>query len=101
MKGMGELNGVVCAYMGTGGVSPGVCCVYLRLVLEFLIFTSQLHMKRMASWSAPKITLRFPCLIFIYVCVSTLFTCTIITSRTLLPCNLTLVDFGNLDGCFA
>ena len=30
MKGMGELNGVVWAYISTGGVSPGVCCVYLR-----------------------------------------------------------------------
>ena len=27
--------------------------------------------------------------------------CEIITSRTLLPCDLTLVDFGNVDGCFA
>ena len=39
----------------------------------------------------------------IYVCV---FGCPhlsraqIITSHTLLPCNLTLFDFGNLDGCF-
>jgi len=26
--------------------------------------------------------------------------CAIITSHTLLPYDLTLVDFGNLDGCF-
>ena len=37
----------------------------------------------------------------IYMCASALITCTIITSRTLLPCDLTLVNFGNLDGCFA
>jgi len=31
--------------------------------------------------------------IYIYVCAATLITCAIITSRTLLPCDLTLVDF--------
>jgi len=35
-----------------------------------------------------------------YLCASTLITCAIIISRTLLPCNLTRVDFSNLDGCF-
>ena len=52
-----------------------------------------------SAWPAgPKITLPF---LRLYVCASALITCAIITSRTLLPCNLTLVDFGNLDGCFA
>ena len=32
----------------------------------------------------------------IYICVSA---CVIITSHTLLPYDLTSVDFGNLDGC--
>ena len=44
-----------------------------------------------------KITLLFPGL---YICASAIITCAIITSHTLLPCDLTLVDFGNLDGCF-
>ena len=48
--------------------------------------------------AGPKITLLFPRL---YICASALITCTIITSHTLLPCDLTLVDFGNVDGCFA
>ena len=43
--------------------------------------------------AGPKITLLFPRL---YICASALITCAIITSRTLLPCDLTLVD-----GCFA
>ena len=38
-----------------------------------------------------------PCLL---VCASALITCAIITSRTLLTCDLALVDFSNLDGCF-
>ena len=37
--------------------------------------------------------------IYIYICASALITCAIIMSRTLLPCDLTSVDFGNLDGC--
>jgi len=36
---------------------------------------------------------------YIYICASALITCAIITSRTLLPCDLTLVDFRNLDSC--
>jgi len=49
----------------------------------------------------PKITLHFPHLFLsLYICASPLITCAIITSCTLLLCNLTLVDFGNLDGCF-
>ena len=51
---------------------------------------------RSARPAGPKIALLFPCL---YICASALITCAIITSRTLLPCDLTLV--GNLDGCFA
>ena len=49
--------------------------------------------------AGPKITLLFPRLL---VCASALITCAIITSHTLLPCDLTLalVDFSNLDGCF-
>ena len=38
--------------------------------------------------------------IYIYICASALTMCAMITSRTLLPCNLALVDFGNLDSCF-
>ena len=44
--------------------------------------------------TGPKITLPFP---HLYMCASALITCEIITSRTLLPCDLTLVSFG----CFA
>ena len=54
---------------------------------------------RSARQAGPKITLPFP---HLYIsCASALITCAIITSRTLLPCDLTSVDFGNLDGCFA
>jgi len=31
--------------------------------------------------------------------VSALITCEMITSHTLLPWDLALIDFGNLDGC--
>jgi len=49
-----------------------------------------------SAWPAgPKITLLFSRLL---VRASALITCAIITSRTLLPCSLTLV---NLDSCFA
>ena len=41
--------------------------------------------------TSPMVTLQFPCL---YLCVSALITCAIITSRTLLPCDLTLVDLA-------
>ena len=40
---------------------------------------------------------RFCLSVYILVCASALITC---TSCTLLPCDFTLVDFGNLDGCF-
>jgi len=55
---------------------------------------------RSARLAGSKITLRFPHLfvsIFVLctICMSTLITCTIITSHTLLPCDLALVDFGN------
>ena len=56
-----------------------------------------------AQPAGPKITVRFPRLlvyIYIYICASALITCAIITSCTLLPCNLARVDFDNLDGCF-
>ena len=47
------------------------------------------------------ITSHSPCFVLsVSVCVSPLITCAIITSRALLPCDLTLVDFGNLDDCF-
>ena len=49
----------------------------------------------------PKITLHFLHLfVSLYICASPLITCAIITSCTLLPCNLARVDFDNLDGCF-
>ena len=52
---------------------------------------------RSARPAGPKITLRF---LRLLVCASALITYAIITSRTLLPCDLALVDFGNLDDCF-
>ena len=40
-----------------------------------------------------KIALCFPCLLVcLFVCISALITCAIITSHTLLPCDFTLVD---------
>ena len=33
--------------------------------------------------------------VYLCICASALITCAIITSRTLLPCDLTLVDLGN------
>jgi len=33
--------------------------------------------------------------VYLCICASALITCAIITSHTLLPCDLTLVDFGN------
>jgi len=38
----------------------------------------------------------FSAFVGIYVCASTLITCAIITSRTLLPCDLASVDFRRL-----
>ena len=56
------------------------------------IFTSRPCAKHAAGC-----VLRFLCgfCVCIYICASALFTCAIMTWRTLLPCNLTLVDFGN------
>jgi len=49
-------------------------------------------------YAGPKITLHFPCL-YIYICASTLITCTIITARIyIVAMRPYLVDFGNLDG---
>jgi len=50
-----------------------------------------------ARLAGPKITLYFP---HLYICASPLIMCAIIMSHTLLPCDLTLVDFDNLDDCF-
>jgi len=55
---------------------------------------------RSARPAGQKIILPFPHL-YIYICASALITCAIITSHTLLPCDFTLVGFGNLGGCFA
>jgi len=65
---------------------------------------AQMALPAGCMWKA-KITLRFPRLfvssyVSICNCVSALIMCPIIMSRTLLPCNLTLVDLGNLDDCF-
>jgi len=67
-----------------------------------IAFTSQPHTWRTAGWSPNYFA--FPRLfvsLHLCNCASPVITCAIITSRTLLPCDLTLVDFGNLDGCFA
>ena len=49
-----------------------------------------------AQPAGPKIALRFLCLsIYTFVCASALIMCAIIMSHTLLPCDFTLVDFGN------
>ena len=50
--------------------------------------------------AGPNITLRFPrLLVYIFICASVLIMCAIITSRTLLPCDLTFVDFGKAALC--
>ena len=57
------------------------CFTHGRLVLRLLCF--------------------FPCLyLSIYLSTSALIACAIIMSRTLLPCDLTWVDFSSLDCCF-
>ena len=48
---------------------------------------------RSARPAGPKITFHF-LVLCMYLCASALTTCTIITSHTLLPCDLTLVDFA-------
>jgi len=72
----------------------------LKLKLKFVFY--QLAPHEAHSRLVLKITLCFPCLYLCTVyCASALIMCAIITSRRLLPSNLTLiVDFGNLDGCF-
>ena len=56
---------------------------------------------RSAQPAGPKISSSFPRLfVSMYICASALITCTIITSCTLLPCDLAIVDFSNLDSCF-
>ena len=57
----------------------------------------QLAACRKHAAAGPKM---FSVSVCIYLCVSALIARAIITSRTLLPCDLTWVDFGNLDGCF-
>ena len=58
------------------------------VVFQAWFFTSRLR----ARPAGPKITLRFPrLLVYIFICASVLVTCAIITSRTLLPCDLTIL----------
>jgi len=76
----------------------GVCFsapAYSKVHLQVFLPAGRVPSARPAG---PKITFLFPRLL---VCASALITCAIITSRTLLPCDITLVDFGNLDGRFA
>jgi len=62
----------------------------------FFVVISSFQMCKLSVQSVrpagPKITLPFPRL---YICASALIRCAIITLRTLLPCDLTLVDLGN------
>ena len=101
-----ELRLVICGFMGgllSHDNKPNTCEIFSTLTKTVITvgFLPAGH-ARSARPASPKITLRFPHLyIYIYVCASALITCAIITSRTLLPCDLTLVDFSNLDGCFA
>jgi len=74
--------------------------VLLSLYLvTFLIFLPAGY--ALCVWLAgPKITSSFHVCLCVFVCVSPLTMCTIITSPTLLPCDFTLVNLGNLDDCF-
>ena len=63
-------------------------------VIIIIVITSRLHASHKASWS------KISFLIHLYLCASPFITYAIITSRTLVSCDLTLVDFSNLDGCF-
>ena len=66
-----------------------------------IAFTSQPHTWRTAGWSPNYFA--FPRLfvsLHLCNCASPVITCAIITSRTLLPCDLTLVNFSKFDGCF-
>jgi len=68
------------------------------LVLSLFLPASHVRSARLAG---PNITLCLPHLfVSMYVCASPLITCAISMSGTLLPCDLTVVDFGNLDSCF-
>jgi len=60
------------------------------------IFTSRPRASR-AAGLVLRLLCRFRvCIsVYLYICASALITCAIIRSRTLLPCDLTLVDLGN------
>jgi len=72
-----------------------VCALPINTFRHFLFLPAG-H-ARTARPAAPMITLPFPRL---FICASALITCAKNTSCTLLPCNLTLVDFGNIDSSF-
>ena len=68
--------------------------VFRYEISDLLLPAGYAHSARMAG---PKMTLCFLCLFVssMYLCA-----CAIIMSHTLLPCDLTLVDFSNLNSCF-
>jgi len=67
-------------------ISARASCVSKRLVILWWKLTSNFYQP------ATPVCIY----IYIYLCIHTYH---MITSHTLLPCNLALVDFGNLDGC--
>ena len=93
-------NGAKCKPQSSPLVTPEVQQYTGIIIINFQGCMTFLPAGRAQSTrpAAPKITLQFPHLyvyiyICIYVCASALITCAIITSRTSLPCDLTLVDF--------
>jgi len=72
------------------------CNSIFLFVEQFLLPAGHAQSARPAG---PKITLPFPHL-YIYMCVRTYHVRNNYVTW-LLPCDLTLVGFGNLDGCYA
>jgi len=86
--------------------SASYAWVTLKDLLVSVYFWSKLH--TLETYTAKQcllpathgwLVLRLLCIfrVCMYLCASVLITCAIITSRTLLPCDL---NFGSLDSCF-
>ena len=76
---------------------PGMsqCCMWNPPSLSLPIFTSWLCEKCTASWSIRLLYIFHICFLDCWSVSFPLITCTRITSCTLLPCELTWVDFGS------
>ena len=87
----------VIVYHLTVACTDSIGCSNVNYQVSIHVYAPVFFYQPAACEAHGRLVLRLLCCfrVCIYICVSALITCAIITSLTLLPCDLTLVDFSN------